>query len=109
MSERHDTFAGLKSFPDFETKPKRDKPVSTEAIDLIADESGFHSRPAIRSERKPKRKARVYRTGRNINVNIKLTEAARERFYRLADERNLVLGALLEQALEALENTKAGK
>ena len=36
-------------------------------------------------------------------MNIKVTAETRDRFYRLAEERKLVLGALLDEALTALE------
>ena len=49
------------------------------------------------------RKRRVYRTGRNRNFSMKATNEAVERFYKMADERKVTLGALLELALDALE------
>jgi hypothetical protein len=36
-------------------------------------------------------------------LNIKATNETVERFYKTADERRLPLGALLEQALDALD------
>ena len=49
------------------------------------------------------RKRRVYRTGRNQQFNIKATTETVGRFYKMADERKVALGALLEEALDALE------
>ena len=51
-----------------------------------------------------------YTTGRNQQINIKATAETIARFYRLADENHVPLGALLEQALAALEQsqTKTG-
>jgi hypothetical protein len=106
MNERHNPFAGINSLPDFEKKPKRNQTVANDAIDRMADENEFHSRPAVRSARTPKRKARVHRTGRNVHMNIKMTQATQDRFYKLADRFNLVLGALLEKAFDALEKVE---
>ncbi len=103
MSERVNPFAGLGDAPSFEPRQKRERPLANEAINRIAEESGFHSRPAVRTPRTAKRKPRTYRTGRNVSGNIKATQATWDRFYRVADERKLVLGALLEVALDALE------
>jgi hypothetical protein len=105
MAERIDPFATLINPPDFapKPKPKRERPVLDEAIDRIADENGFPSRQAVRAPKQPKRKARTYRTGRNRQFNMKATPESVDRFYRLADERNVPLGALLDLALDALE------
>jgi hypothetical protein len=104
MSERNNPFAEIKrELPVFEPRPKRERPAANDAIDGIADETGFHSRPAVRTSRAPKRKQRMHRTGRNVGMNIKVTQQTQDRFYRLAEERKLVLGALLESALDALE------
>jgi hypothetical protein len=102
MNERVDAFAALKELPAFEPTQKRVKPADA-AIDRIAAEHGFPSRPSVRSPRDPKRKPRIHRTGRNISMNIKVRQQTQERFYRLADEHNLVLGALLDEAFDALE------
>lgn len=53
----------------------------------------------------PARKQRRYTTGRNKQINIKATDETITRLYRLADERGVPLGELLEQALEALEKS----
>ena len=89
---------------DFETKP-HGKPVEAQQIDRIANEMGFPSRqvaaaPAVVKAPSPRRR---YTTGRNQQLNVKATSETVERFYRLADQQGVPLGALLEQALQALE------
>jgi hypothetical protein len=103
MSERVNAFATLKELPVFEVKPKAEKPVAKDAVDRIADDNGFPSRQARKAAAAPTRKRRVYRTGRNRNFSMKATNEAVERFYKMADERKVTLGALLEIALDALE------
>jgi hypothetical protein len=92
----------------FTVKPKKDKPMAEEAITRIAEENNFPSRQALKA-REPRRKRRVYTTGRNRQFNIKATSETVERFYKMADERKVALCALLEQALDALERARAPK
>ena len=49
------------------------------------------------------RKGQRHKTGRNQQINIKATRQAIERMYKLADDKQIPLGELLEQALDALE------
>jgi hypothetical protein len=103
MTQRVNPFATIDQIAAFTPKQPRPKPVANETIDRIAEENGFPSRQSPRAPREPKRKPRIYRTGRNRQLSIKATEATVERFYKLADARKIPLGALLEQALDALE------
>ncbi|WIW91131.1 hypothetical protein K3M67_21465 (plasmid) [Sphingobium sp. V4] len=48
-------------------------------------------------------------TGRNRQINIKATEETIARLYTVADALGLPLGAVLEQALEALALDKGIK
>lgn len=90
------------------------KPVPA-AIDQLAETSGFPSRKAQRpveagageGSSPPARVPRRRTTGRNRQINIKATEAAIERLYRIADTLDLPLGAVLERALDALEQEVA--
>jgi hypothetical protein len=107
MSARVNVFAALAEPPIFEPKPRRERPVAGEGIEKIAEENNFPSRQAARAAKEPRRKRRVYRTGRNRQLSIKATEETVERFYKMADERKVPLGALLEQALAALEGAGA--
>lgn len=90
---------------EFDVKPKSDRPrVAPEAIEQIAKENGFVSRDAAKIEA-PARplKQRRFTTGRNQQINIKATGATIERFNALADRLQLPAGALLERAVELLE------
>jgi transcription initiation factor TFIIIB Brf1 subunit/transcription initiation factor TFIIB len=85
------------------------RPVAPEAIDQLAQASGFPSRkaqgkaPSAQVSPAPRRPRR-HITGRNRQINIKATEETIDTLYRIADELGLPLGAVLEQALVALEN-----
>lgn len=93
------------------------KPVPAAAIEEIAQASGFPSRkahaepvpsPASEPAKPPAPAARVQRrrtTGRNRQINIKATEETIAMLYRIADDLDLPLGAVLERALDALEQT----
>ena len=68
--------------------------------------------PSLKRRASPREKAkptpvkveqRRYRTGRNKQLSLKVTEETAQRFTRLADEQHLVLGELLERALDAYE------
>jgi hypothetical protein len=119
MTERANAFTDL---DDFAPKPRATKSVATSAIERVAAENNFPSRrpaatpapPVVPSatqqesaEPVARRAVRRHVTGRNQQINVKATGATIDRFYRLADERGLVLGELLEQALDALE--RAGR
>ncbi len=107
MSGRVDPFAILKEpLPSFTTKRRTDKPVATETIERIAEENNFPSRQAPKAPAAPRRKRRVYRTGRNQQFNAKATPETIEKFYKLANEKNVPLGELLRLALDALEKSE---
>ena len=107
FSSRSNPFAGLGETPTFDRKPKPVRPQQVEGINQVADESGFVSREPAKP-RTPKRKPRLYRTGRNQNFTLKVTGETRDRFHKLADQREVTLARLMELALDALEREKAG-
>ncbi len=91
-----------------EFKPKA--PARPEQVRGVAEQAGFRSRepkaapadpppPATPDRREPRR----YRTGRNVQLNLKVRQEAVDAFYRLADERGWVLGETFERAVFALE------
>ena len=90
-----------------EFKPKA--PAPPEQVRGVAEQAGFRSRepkaaptdslPATPERREPRR----YRTGRNVQLNLKVRQEAVDAFYRLADERGWVLGETFERAVSALE------
>ena len=104
---RVNPFANITEPPVFTTKPRAEKPVEKNTIERIAEENNFPSRQAPKAPKVSRRKARVYRTGRNQHIGIKATAETVERFYKAADAKNVPLGELLKQALDALEKGEA--
>lgn len=93
---------------DFTLKTQQ-KPVESDHIERLAQDNGFPSRQAaapLKVAKTALKARRRYRTGRNQQLNIKATAETIAAFYRLADERRVPLGELLEQALEALEQAE---
>ena len=79
-------------------KPKPTK----EAVRAVSEQNNFPSRaPAKAAKPTPQRRRR---TGRNVQLNIKVTPELLERFTKISDERGWVFGETLERALEALAN-----
>ena len=64
----------------------------------VAKESGFQSR-----QPQPERTQRRYRTGRNAQLNIKVTPETMQAFYAIADKKGWVLGEAMEKAVLLLE------
>ena len=103
MNTRVNPFVDLKEVPVFEPKRKPETQVAKDAVNRVADDNNFPSRQPPKVAKEPRRKRRVYTTGRNRQFNIKATSETVERFYRMADDRKVTLCQLLEQALDALE------
>jgi hypothetical protein len=101
--QRANAFENLAEPPVFDIKPKAERPLAKEAVDEIATKNNFPSRQAREKKPPSGRAPRIYRTGRNRNFSVKATNATVERFYKMADQRTVTLGALLELALDALE------
>ena len=103
MNTRVNAFANLADPPVFTTKAKSDKPVRTETIERIAEDNNFPSRQPTKAPKEPRRKRRLYTTGRNRQFNVKVSSETLDRFYKMADDRRVPLCELLELALDALE------
>ena len=71
-----------------------------EAVRAVAEGAKFQSREPSQPA-KPHQQRR-YRTGRNIQLNTKVTMSTRDGFYEVSDRYNWVLGETLERALQAL-------
>ena len=93
------------TLPAFPTKPKASQPVAADQVERIAQEHNFPSRQPVKAKQRPPRRVARHRTGRNQQLNVKATAETIERFYKLADQRRVALGELLEQALDALEKS----
>jgi hypothetical protein len=107
-TDRANPFKDIGSLPVFEPKPQPSTPVATDQIERIAKENNFPSRQPAKVKARPPRRIARHRTGRNQQFNIKATAQVIERFYKLADDRRVPLGELLEKALDALEGVGAG-
>lgn len=101
MAERASLFEedlDLSQFtPDKSAKAEQPPP---EAVRAVAEGAKFQSREPL-PPAKP-RQQRRYRTGRNIQLNTKVTMSTRDGFYDISDRYNWVLGETLERALHAL-------
>jgi hypothetical protein len=85
-------------------KPK--PPAKSEQVKNVAEQAGFRSRePAAPSAvtEPERREPRRYRTGRNVQLNLKVRRETADIFYKLADEQGWVLGETFEHAVAALE------
>jgi len=100
MSERASIFDDDLDLTAFDTRPQKPKP-DKESLRAVAEARGFPSREAAPAPEPVLQ--RRYRTGRNRQLNLKVTDEALRRFYALADAQGLVLGQVFEQAVEALE------
>jgi hypothetical protein len=124
MSERVNPFGDLGDFAPAPPKPKAE---TLEVANQVAAAHGFPSRQPVKqaapeAAASPARAAapapapaqvmekeqlpsRRRTTGRSEQVNIKTTFATKKRLMEISVERDMPLGEILEQALEALEKS----
>lgn len=103
LPPRVNSFASEPDLSDFLPKTATGPKPSKEDIDKIAEETGFLSRqPQVAKVTRGRR----YTTGRNQQLNIKVTEDTLKRFYAIADELGVPLGEVFDRAVKALEDTK---
>lgn len=84
------------------TKPKPEPAT----IRAISEAHGFPSREAPKPQPKPPQgrvEQRRHRTGRNHQLTLKVTPDCAARFNRLADEKKLVYGELLDLLLNTYQ------
>jgi hypothetical protein len=77
-----------------------------EQVKIVAEAARFRSRePAFSPADLPaaKRVPRRYRTGRNVQFNVKASQETVDAFYAISDSEGWVLGETLEHALAALQ------
>jgi hypothetical protein len=82
-------------------KPAKAEQPPPEAVRAVAEGAKFQSREPVKTPKS--RQQRRYRTGRNIQLNTKVTMSTRDGFYEISDRYNWVLGETLERALQALK------
>ena len=115
MSERAGLFDGdadfdVSGFAPRKTVPPKDS-TPPEKIRKVSEASNFRSRePApAKPPPTPKREPRRHRTGRNVQLSLKVRAETRDSFYAVADEGGWVLGEALDRAVAALRRELAGK
>ena len=83
-----------------------------EQVRAIAEPAAFRSRdpsvPSVAASASPVLHGqRRYRTGRNMQLNLKVREATATMFYAMADAQGWVLGEAFERAVAALQRELA--
>ena len=117
MSDRASIF-GTEETADFDIggftpkKPEaKKKTVPLETVRAVSEAANFPSREAIPIIKEQStaslRETRRHRTGRNVQLNIKVKSETLDIFYKLADSQGWVLGETLEKALAALSEKLA--
>ena len=92
----------------FQPKP----PAPAKDVRQVAGEGGLYQPRASGHPEPPqpvRREQRRYRTGRNIQLNLKVTQGAIDEFYRLADQEEIVLGEAFCPGCGGLESVTTGK
>jgi len=82
-----------------------DRAPAAEKVRAVSQAANFKSREqvAAKAETSAKRPIRRYRTGRNVQFNIKALQETVDAFYAMSEEQDWVLGYTLERAVEALK------
>jgi hypothetical protein len=115
MSERAGLFDGDTDFDVSGFAPRKTVPpqesASPEKIRKVSEASNFRSREAAPAKlpATPKREPRRHRTGRNVQLSLKVRAETRDSFYAIADEGGWVLGEALDRAVAALKKELGAK
>lgn len=98
---------------EWEPKPeerREKKQVPRDDIRKVAKAAGFNSREAsVAVEEapaeaiRPARTGRIFQTGRNNQINLKVRTEDKESFYQICDQNKWVQGYTFQRALEALQ------
>ena len=75
--------------------------VRREQVRAVAEPASFRSRDPKPTP--PRREPRRHKTGRNVQLNLKVRQEDADAFYALADEHGWVLGEAFQKAIEALQ------
>jgi hypothetical protein len=97
-SARADPIGG--DLSDFRPEPPKTTVVLQEAIRKLSEANGFPSREPERAVTYRPVLRRVWRTGRNLQLSIKVTADTLARFTALADKRGVPFGELVKQLLD---------
>ena len=81
------------------------KAPDAEQVRAVTQAANYRSRePAAPKPQVQKRRvARQYRTGRNVQLNLKASQETVDAFYAISDKNAWVLGKTLEHAIQALQ------
>ena len=100
-SDRASVFTDDLDLSDFQPKPS----ARAQEVRKIAESAGFTSRepqgtpePSLEPVRREQRR---YRTGRNVQLNLKVRQEDMDAFYALADQEGIVLGEAFARAVVA--------
>jgi hypothetical protein len=82
-----------------------------EKLRAVAEAAHFSSREpkAPKAVVAAPRPARRYRTGRNVQLNLKASQETVDGFYALSDKNGWVLGETFERAVQALQRELSSK
>jgi len=92
---------------DFAPAPPPKASAPPDEVRAVSENAQFRSREPRSSLASARRPRRTYRTGRNIQLNIKVRSEAMELFYQIADRQGWVLGDAFERAVQALSRSLA--
>ena len=109
MAERAGIFDQADDFDVSAFAPKKPAAKSAaepppEAVRAVSETANFKSRePAPVKAASVKKPQRRRRTGRNLQLNLKVAAPTLQTFYEITDHQGWVLGETLERALAALK------
>jgi hypothetical protein len=79
-------------------------------VRAVSEAAHYRSREAApKAEAKPKRAVRRYRTGRNVQFNVKALQETVDAFYAVSEAKGWVYGYTLQRAIEALQRELGSK
>ena len=92
----------------FTPKPKADTQApAADAVRAVTETANFRSReaaaPSAVASASTKRPIRRFRTGRNVQFNVKVLPETVDAIYSISEARGWVLGYTLERAIAALQ------
>jgi len=76
---------------------------SADVVRAVSESNNFRSREPVAVPAKTRQTQRRHRTGRNLQLNLKVAAETYEAFYKIADSHGWVLGETLEKAVAALK------
>jgi hypothetical protein len=99
---RVDPLENLKNFEPKAAIEKKSRQSDAE-IEELANQHGFVGRQSTALSQPVERSRRRFKTGRNIQINIKGELETKNELYRIADHIDQPLGETLKRALAALQ------